>query len=359
MADSFGAYMRQFKPNRHLVTTSFWHSFPKEEFWANPNYPNVDYADIHQYIPEDDPNFNDTARSTYNLSMSLAGTGKPVMRGETGLLAAAGGPTDRLQTDTNGVWLHNLLWAGLNPGAMIESYWYESQHIYNQDGRDVFDSDLRPVYRAYYNFASRLPLNNGKYRDAAATSSNTGIVAWGQKDLTNGRAHLWVWNTQYTWRNVVNGKILPALSAQITLKGFQPGRAYTFQWWSTTQTDVNLQVISSGTVTARSDGSIVLSVSNLRKDIALQLFPVKITSPVPEPGSATQSVYLPLISAVPDQQQHPELEGQVPDFLVPDQDELPEAQQQVPPVQEPEPDPEQLAEMQSQQPDAPAPEPAP
>ena len=43
-------------PDRHLVTTSFWHSFPGYStqtdygFWGNPEYPNVDYADVHAYL---------------------------------------------------------------------------------------------------------------------------------------------------------------------------------------------------------------------------------------------------------------------------------------------------------------------
>lgn len=49
MADAFGRFMHQNDPHRHLVTTSNWHSLPITEFWGNPQYPNVDYADIHQY----------------------------------------------------------------------------------------------------------------------------------------------------------------------------------------------------------------------------------------------------------------------------------------------------------------------
>ena len=37
-------------PSRHMVTTSFWHSFPNLEFWSNPDYPDIDYADMHAYI---------------------------------------------------------------------------------------------------------------------------------------------------------------------------------------------------------------------------------------------------------------------------------------------------------------------
>lgn len=52
LADEFGKYMHQFKPNDHLVSTSNWHSYPKEAFWANPDYPNLDFADIHLYVDE-------------------------------------------------------------------------------------------------------------------------------------------------------------------------------------------------------------------------------------------------------------------------------------------------------------------
>ena len=37
-------------PNAHMVTTSFWHSFPAVQFWMNSKYPNVDYADVHAYV---------------------------------------------------------------------------------------------------------------------------------------------------------------------------------------------------------------------------------------------------------------------------------------------------------------------
>lgn len=49
MANAFGRFMRQNDPHRHLVTTSNWHSLPIAEFWGNPQYEAVDYADIHEY----------------------------------------------------------------------------------------------------------------------------------------------------------------------------------------------------------------------------------------------------------------------------------------------------------------------
>ncbi|MCS7286979.1 MAG: hypothetical protein NZ653_07595, partial [Anaerolineae bacterium] len=49
MADAFGRFMKAHDPHRHLVTTSHWHSFPVYEFWGNPAYAGVDYADLHAY----------------------------------------------------------------------------------------------------------------------------------------------------------------------------------------------------------------------------------------------------------------------------------------------------------------------
>ncbi len=43
-------YMDANDPAHHMVTTSFWHSFPNNEFWSGAAYTAVDYADIHAYV---------------------------------------------------------------------------------------------------------------------------------------------------------------------------------------------------------------------------------------------------------------------------------------------------------------------
>jgi uncharacterized repeat protein (TIGR01451 family) len=48
-ANDFGHYMHANDPHGHMITTSNWHSFPIAEFWGNPAYPEVDYADLHAY----------------------------------------------------------------------------------------------------------------------------------------------------------------------------------------------------------------------------------------------------------------------------------------------------------------------
>ena len=130
LADEFGKFMKcrvfgvpvdssdrarcdYHHPNGHMVSTSTWNSFPRDEFWANPDYPNVDFADGHQYITESDSNFGDAAEATYDVSMTygakqVGGAGKPVIRGETGFVEAdTAPPSQQLKADEEGIWLHN------------------------------------------------------------------------------------------------------------------------------------------------------------------------------------------------------------------------------------------------------------
>ena len=50
VTNAFARYVHQNDPSQHMVSTSFWSSFPNQEFWSNPIYPDVDYADLHAYI---------------------------------------------------------------------------------------------------------------------------------------------------------------------------------------------------------------------------------------------------------------------------------------------------------------------
>lgn len=277
LADELGKYMHQFG-NKHLVSTSTWHSFPRDEFWANAAYPDVDFADYHQYIPkQDDPtHFYDTALATYDISMWLGakqsgGAGKPVIRGETGLTDAGTEPgTSDLLPDTGAVWLHNLIWGGINSGGLIESYWYSNSHIYTSS------FDYRNKYGNYYRFIKDVPLNNGNYQDLAATVSNPNLRVWGQKDLTNNKAHLWIQNKNHTWKNVVDKISIAPLSGTITIAGFKPNSDYTLQWWDT-YTGVST---SSNSIVSNAQGTVTFSVSNLTTDVAAKIFSTSSPDPL-------------------------------------------------------------------------------
>jgi hypothetical protein len=297
MADEFGKYMHcgvfgvtvgggdgeectYDHPNDHLVTTSFWDwddtnnpmddTFPRDQFWANPNYPNLDYADLHEYTDYDDEESKDFwADLAYNTqyysekrgAFGRKGASKPLIRGETGF-------SSEVLSDTEGVWLHNYIWGGLNPGGMYEQYWFVQEHIVQSD------NDLRYHYKAFKNFMEDIPLNNGNYEDAQAIVSNENLRAWGQKYLVNGRAHLWIQNKDHTWKKVVDSDPIPQASDTLVIGGFQAGQIYAIEWWDT----YTGQPLMTSTIVAQSDGSIPITVTNLVNDVALQIAPVLVGS---------------------------------------------------------------------------------
>lgn len=449
MADAFGRFMRQHNPHRHLVTTSNWHSFPQFEFWANPQYSGVDYADVHEYACcgnryagwaqmigaplafENRPayvvggsghsvripgasQFNnagstprslairgqgewiirfqmkaegftgtcgfglpntlagprllwilDNARSgvvpppsgsgqsflctspagtydwrtfdsrythdgrlaptserlilndnnihelsihfqngfgtggnawidnieliapdgrraylngEFDLTSILAdsahlssgsslqiggravtGPGKPVTRGEV----AIGDDTDYRgdaqhdqSRDTQGVWLHNFVWAQINPGGLYELYW---------DQTNIVRYNLYFHFKAFRDFMSGIPLNNGRYADVRARASHPEVIVLGQADRVAGRGHLWIRHRQYTWRNVVDGVTITPVSTQITIPDVGTGR-YRVTWWNAWHgTQTSSQIVSAP------GGSLVVSLpAPLASDIAMK-----------------------------------------------------------------------------------------
>lgn len=268
-------------PNRHLVTTSFWHSFPGysaqtgEGFWGSPRYPNVDYADVHAYIststaPDPDRLLMEGDAAYYHLWHSNEykswNLGLPIVRGEAGMDQAAnhGVTLAGLYNDTQGTWYHNYVWSSVDSGGLYEMYWWFEPDIYN---RSVYDH--RPAARALKNFLSGVAVNNGSYQDAAAQASNANLRVVGQKDLVNGNAHLWVQNKNHTWRNVVNNVTIAPVSGTVQIGGFVPNRAYTVEWWNTYQTSG--QVTSTQQITASSGGVLTLPVSSLTTDVAVKV----------------------------------------------------------------------------------------
>jgi hypothetical protein len=162
-----------------------------------------------------------------------------------------------VSADTQGIWLHNLLWGSINPTGLIDNWWYARDQIYKT-------VDLRSQYKYYYTFIKDVPLNNGKYVDAAATTSNAKIRAWGQKDLTNQKAHLWIANSDHVWTNT--GTITP-INGTVTVSGLAANATFNVEWWNTyTGTPSTLQTLSTN-----ASGQLILTVSNLSTDVAVKI----------------------------------------------------------------------------------------
>jgi hypothetical protein len=260
-------------PNDHLVTTSFWHSFPDETFWANPETPNIDYADVHAYVSTgwlEDPayetdsalfhiDYSTAVRSGLDWFSDQAGMPtKPIVRGETGIdFLDEQIENPDLALDLNGVWLHNLTWAGLDPGALTELYWWR-ENLHNQPGPDG-RKGLYEVYRYFRDYIQDIPLNNGNYEDAAASLSSPSLRVVGQKDTANNRAHLWVQNQKHTWRNAVDGASnISGLSGTLRMSGFSPNRTLQVEWHEFS-TD-GLPSVRLSSVSTDNNGELVLDL---------------------------------------------------------------------------------------------------
>ncbi|RMH21649.1 MAG: hypothetical protein D6698_02360, partial [Gammaproteobacteria bacterium] len=253
-------------PNSHLVTTSFFSGFPWN-LWNNFNgagrFNDIDYADVHKYIEADStPFFDDAAGNTLAESAAYSAP-MPIMRGELGWLFA---PQPDLfnQNASDGLWLHNLIWAGMNAGGLIEHYWVGAptqNHIYSSN------HDHRHLFGAYYRFIKDIPLQLGGYIDAAPNVSNQNIRVVGQKNTSHNQAHLWIQNLNHTWRNIYNGHQPSPQSSTIEISGFSPHQDLLVEWWDT----YSGQPSSSQTISTNSNGLLTLTVDHLTTDTAVRI----------------------------------------------------------------------------------------
>ncbi len=295
LANAFARAVHATDPNRHLVTTSFWHSFPVKEFWGNAAYPDIDYADFHAYVdttwltPDD---FTDSALSAgcgvdvdcfkralvgdsalYHLAHSAAveqaGLTKPVIRGEGSLtLPGSQQVSDPdLMRDVDGVWLHKLLFAQLDAGALQELYWYNDE---------MRAHDLYGIFGRYRDFLDGVDFNAGGWRAVELSQPDERLRVVGQFKPDQNRAVLWIDNAAHTWRAVVNGQPPAAVTTSVSLSGFTPGSTLRVQWWDLCsgqaptcrigiQREQRLQV--DGT------GSIALDVGGLASDVGVKIDP--------------------------------------------------------------------------------------
>lgn len=294
-ANALGRVIRASDPNRHLVTTSFWHSFPVDDFWGNPDYPNLDYADFHAYItttwlnaPDDiiDPVVRAQCRSDstcyrtamqgdttlYHTEHSLNAyrrtPSKPIVRGEAGLTIAGSDhvPDPQLIQDRNGVWLHKLLFSQADSGGLTELYFYVDEIIGN---------NLYPVYKRFRDFMVGIPFNSGRFVDASPIVTGANLRAFGQKDVANNRAFVWIDNRTHTWKRMVNGQAPTPTSGTLVIAGFTPNVTLPIQWWNTCSgqppAGCTASISSTGNVTADGAGRITLSISNLSTDVAAKI----------------------------------------------------------------------------------------
>jgi chitodextrinase len=252
--------------NPHPATTSTWATFA-EEAWKAPFSAPISNVDFHVYVragwiePREDL-ANDSARffAEYDRASLAMQWGKPATWGEQGINAP--GDTDAedpgLRKDRQGIWLHKMIWARCGPGGVYPLYWYTD---------NIFDYRLHHLYGNWNRFMAGIPLNNGRYVDAAARVSHSELRVFGQKDVVAGRAHLWIDNRRHTWRSVVDGVAIPPVSGTVTVNLGAPGARYRAIWFDT----YSGTAIRSESVVSDGAGDVALSVQNLSTDTAVRL----------------------------------------------------------------------------------------
>ena len=207
--------------------------------------------------------------------------GKPAVWAETGIWAPMvygtpykgfgyTGESQQLADDTDGVWLKKMIWAHVcaeQPNMSI--WWIELPTAYPA---------LWKHFLSFQNFMTGIPVSNGNYVDAKAVSSSSKLRAWGQKDISNNSAHLWIDNIPYNWKRVVDADAAsvprPApVSGIVTIPGLAAGN-YKAEWW-----DTSIGAITSTENVACTGGNIALSVNNLVSDIAVKIYPDETPPP--------------------------------------------------------------------------------
>lgn len=205
---------------------------------------------------------------------SPVGARMPLVRGETGLDT----PDEQewnpeLTQDTQGIWLHNAVWGQINAGGMYDLYWWASETI-----KPAFYKH----FLTYQNFLADIPLNNGHYVRAEVETSNPNLRAWGQRDDSNGNMHLWIQNSQHTWKRIVDGQSIPAVNGQVSIVAVPDG-TYQIEWWDTYAS--SNPIVLTETVDA-SGGTLALDLhSPLSSDIAVKINRLSGNSATPTPVS--------------------------------------------------------------------------
>ncbi len=260
-------------PNGHMVSTSFWHSFPADELLRNPGYPNIDYGDQHKYLPASESAIHqDMTTAVLELSGQIgAGSSKdiqkPVIRGETGIVdAGTDGPIAPLRNGNNPVWLHNMLWSSLNSGGVMEAgYWYPGDHIFN-DNFSILNH-----FESFRSFVDPIPLNNGAYDTLSGSFSAGDYPLVGQVDSVNRSAHGWLRHPDFNWKAVDDGRSAFGLSGTLTLQGFESNRSYQVMLQSYSLGSGYVQ--TTQTITANGDGSLSIPI-NTAGDVGSVAFKV-------------------------------------------------------------------------------------
>ncbi len=281
----------QLSPRRVLTTNSFWGHFIND-FFDDPVYGHlIDYGDKHWYASVNQTDgevisnvWNDSAayvRECYSRFQDYRdwqSIPKPIVRGEGGVAESGTEPQHpEVALESQGTWYHKKLWAHVGVlGYTCDGEWYPRMFVPYEEGQfPNSEHDLFKIFSAYERFIQGEPLSNGLHeeigtdlesdRQILLTESTGDVRAWGSRDGINGGVLLWIDNANHTWKNAVDGVVIPSVSATLTVQGL-PSGTYAAEWWDTsTGTVIQTESFSVG-----ADEELAFGVADLPTDIAVK-----------------------------------------------------------------------------------------
>jgi hypothetical protein len=252
------AYLKSIDPAKHLTTNSLGSSGFWPEMWE---LPENDFAQTHNYYgwhrAEDEELAHDMAGFALKWLEPVRHFRKPYLFTEFGVIREKPDFRVLCDRDSEGVHLHNGLWAPLAHGAAGTGHlWWWGQYV---DPKNLYFHFL-PVAR----FTADIPWTSEGFQQAAVKADHPRVRALGLRGRT--MSILWVQNADHTWWNVVHKKPIPAIEgARLTLAGCPQGR-YRVEYW-----DTWTGVVTRETDLRSSRGEIELALPRLERDAALKV----------------------------------------------------------------------------------------
>ncbi len=292
--------VRDLSPRYILQSNSFW-GWWVESFWTDPERGHLmDYSDKHWYADESGSHCDENGENCDLISNVWDDSAayvrecalrfdeyrrafdyhKPIVRGEGGVAISGTGPQHPdIALDPAGTYYHKKLWAHLGIlGDTCDGEWYPRLFVGGGEFPNV-EVDLYRMFAAYERFLAGERLSSGTFVEIGTDLTGSRRIpldttagelrAWGVQDTVSGRTLLWIDNAAHTWKAVVDGAAITPASGTLTLAGFEPGKDYAVQWWDPYATPPSAPDVSL--LTARLDGTLVLTVDGLGRDVALKV----------------------------------------------------------------------------------------